>query len=327
MSLGKSEVEDFFVAVSATLTILQLFNSSLEMPAFVLGSSLVIWLVYDKIPRLLNRRFSDESKAFTRDFWLKLGLVFFSFAMFLLFALNIYFGYSILPKSLLGINTLELTHSIYGAIALVFVSIYYFSWRLWKYEDLAEQLWKMTCWTKTEFRKEKATAEKSRSYSLVSKYLGPGIVPMAVSVLLFMGWLVLTIVDLLMVGLLLLWLFNNILRQLPLKSALDKWDSIVEGDFVWKAVARSGIASLDSVMDAIMIILGFMIIVLLAMIAWSTFIGVVVFFNGWYILVVLFQIGLRSSARVRIKEGKQTLDEASFVSVSVSGVGCKSDFL
>lgn len=315
MSPSKSEVEDFFVAVSATLTILQLFNSSLEMPAFVLGSSLVIWLIYDKIPRLLNRRFSDESKAFTRDFWLKLGLVFFSFAMFLLFALNIYFGYFILPKSLLGINTLELTHSTYGAIALVFVSIYYFSWRLWKYEDLAEQLWKMTCWTKTEFRKEKATAKKSRSYSLVSKYLGPGIVPMAVSVLLFMGWLVLTIVDLLMVGLLLLWLFNNILRQLPLKSALKKWDSIFEGGFIWKAVTRAGIASLDDVLDAIIIILGFLIIGLLATISWSAFIGVIIFFNGWYILFLLFAIGLRSSARIRVKERHQSIEKTSYISM------------
>jgi len=64
MSPSKSEVEHFFVAVSATLTILQLFNSSLEMPASVLGSSLVMWLIYDKIPRLPNRRFSDANHQY-----------------------------------------------------------------------------------------------------------------------------------------------------------------------------------------------------------------------------------------------------------------------
>lgn len=67
MSDGKIEVEDFLIAVSVTLTILQNFNNSLEMPAFIIGSLLVAWLIYDKIPRLLNRRLSDENKAFTTD--------------------------------------------------------------------------------------------------------------------------------------------------------------------------------------------------------------------------------------------------------------------
>jgi len=315
MSLGKNEIEDFFVAVTVALIILQLFISSLEVPAFAFDSALVIWLIYDKIPRLLNRRFSDKDRAFSSDIWLRLGLLFFPFTMFLLFALNRYLGYFLLPKSLHGVNTLELEHSVFGIVALVFVSIYYFSWYLWKHPDLAEQLWKMTSWTKTEFKKEKATAKRSRLYSFVSKYLGPGIVPMAVCTLLFMGWLVLTINDLLMVGLLLLWLFNNILRQLSVRGVLGKWDNLVERDFVWKAVTKAGIASLDNVLDAIMIILGFMIIVLLAMIGWSTFIGVIFFFNGWYVLVVLFLIGLRSSARVRIIDGMRSLDETSFVSI------------
>jgi len=68
-------------------------------------------------------------------------------------------------------------------------------------------------------------------------------------------------------------------------------------------------------MDAIMIILGFVIIVLLATINWSTFIGVMLFLNGWYILFILFAIGLRSSARVRIKERMQSLNESSFASM------------
>ena len=315
MSLRKNEIEDFFVAATAALTILQLFNDSLEIPAFALDSALVVWLIYDKVPRFLNRRFSDEDKAFTSDIRLKLGLVFFPFTMFFLFAFNLYLGMLLLPKSLHGVNTLELGHSIFGIVVLVFVSIYYFSWHLWKYPDLAEQLWKMTSWTETEFEKEKATASRSKLYSLVSKYLGPGIVPMAVCALLFMGWLVLTINDLLMVGLLLLWLFNNILRQLPLNGILNKWDNLTERDFLWKAVARAGIASLDSVLDAILIILGFTIIVLLALIGWSTFIGMIFFLNGWYFLIVLFQIGLRSNTRVKIKEKKQSLYDASFVSM------------
>lgn len=315
MSDGKIEVEGFLIAVSVTLTILQNFNNSLEMPAFIIGSLLVAWLIYDKIPRLLNRRLSDENKAFTTDVWLRFGLLFFSSAMFMLFVLNIYFGYFILPESLLGINALELTHSVYGAIALVFISIYYFSWWLWKYPDLARQLWKMTTWTETEFKKEKATAERSKLYSLISKYLGPGVVPMAICVLLFMGWLVLSIVDLLMIGLLLLWLFNNILKQLPLKFALRKWDVLTGRDLVWKAVTRAGIASLDSVMDSILIILGFMIIVLLATISWSGFIVVLVFFNGWFILFMLFAIGLRSSARTRVRRGDQKIEESSYISM------------
>jgi len=315
MTLEKNEVEDFFVAVSVALTILQLFNSSLEIPAFVLNLALVVWLIYDKIPRFLNRRFSDKDKAFTSHVWLRFGLSLFPFTMFTLFALNIYLGYFLLPKSLHGVNSLELGHSIFGIIVIIFVSIYYFSWWLWKYENLAEQLWKMTTWTETEFEKEKATAEKSRLYSLVSKYLGPGIVPMAVCALLFMGWLVVMISDLLMAGLLLLWLFNNILHQLPLTSALERWDNIVQRDFVWKAVARAGIASLDSVLDAIMIILGFMIIVLLATISWSAFIVVMIFFNGWYILFILFAVGLRSSARIRVKEMRQDSEKTSYMSM------------
>lgn len=320
MSVRKNKVKDFFVAVSVALTILQVFNSSFELPAFFLSSALVIWLIYYRIPRLLNRRFSDKEKAFTNDFSLRFGLVFFSFAMLLLFALNTYLGYFFLPKSLLGANPLGLDHSILGAIALVFVSIYYFSWRLWKYPDLAEQLWEKTSWTETEFKKEKATAERSGLYSLVSKYLGPGIVPMAVCVLLFMGWLVLAIVDLLMIGLLLLWLFRNLLqyptsREHGWNKVLDRWDNLVGRDLVWKAFARAGIASLDSVLDAIMIILGFMTVVLLATIGWSTFVGVMVFFNGWYILFILFMIGLRSNTRVRIEEGIKSLDESSFFSI------------
>lgn len=317
----KSELEDFFVAVSAVLTILQMFDASFETPAFFSTSLLIIWMIYDKVPWLLNRRFSDKKRAFTNNLWLRMGLVVFPFAMFLLFTLNIYFGFFLLPESLLGINGLDIGHSIFGIIALVFVSIYYFSWRLWKYPKLAKQLWKMTSWTETEFEKEQITAERSRVYSLTSKYLGPGIVPMAVCTLLFLGWLVLSIIDVLMVGLLLFWLFSDLIRRQILrarhrgrKTVLEKWDDLGR-DLLWKAFARAGIASLDSVLDTIMLIFAFMIIVLLAMIGWSAFIGVIILLNGWYILFVLFQIGLRSSARVRIQAGRQNLDEASFVSL------------
>ena len=112
-----------------------------------------------------------------------------------------------------------------------------------------------------------------------------------------------------------LWLLHNILHQLPLANVISKWDNLIQRDFVWKAVTRAGISSLDSVMDAIIIIFGFVIIVLLAMIGWSTFIGVIILFNGWYILFILFMIGLRSSARIGIERGHRNINQISYISI------------
>jgi len=119
--------------------------------------------------------------------------------------------------------------------------------------------------------------------------------------------------------LLLLWLFHNILHQLPLENVVSKWDNLVQRDFVWKAVTRAGIASLDNVMDATLIIFGFVIVGSLAMIGWSTFIGIIILFNGWYILFALFMIGLRSSARMRIRKGRRVIEKISYISMPPFG--------
>jgi hypothetical protein len=314
VSLGKNEVEDLLILVYVTLRILQEFNSFVEIPAFILNSVLILWLIYDKVPSSLNRRFSDENKAFTHDHYLKLGLAFFSSAMFTLFALNLQIGHFLLPKSLLGINTLDLIYSIFGMVLLVFISIYYFSWRLWKYPSLAHQLWRNTCWTDTEYKKEVDTSEKSRLYSLVSKYLAPGVIPMAVSAFLFMGWLVLSAIDLIMIGFLLLWLTRNIISRTRLAATFFKWKALDE-NFIWNVITRVGIAGHSGVIEAIMIIFGFLIIVSLAAMGWIMFIGIMIFFNGWYILFVLFQIGLRSSARIRISEHRANFRETTIKSL------------
>jgi len=59
-----------------------------------------------------------------------------------------------------------------------------------------------------------------------------------------------------------------------------------------------------------MIVLGSVIVVFLAVNDRSTFVGVIVFLNGWYILFTLFQIGLRSSVRISIGEQSVKLEEA-----------------
>jgi hypothetical protein len=310
MPLGKNEIEDLLIVAYVALTILQELNSSMEIPAFTLGSVLILWMMYDKIPLSLNRRFPDTSKAFAQDHYLKLGLVFFSSAMFTLFALNLYFGYFFLPRFLLGINKLELTQSIFGIVLLIFISIYYFSWKLWKYPSLAKQLWRETCWTDTEYMKEVHSSEKSRLYSLVSKYLAPGVIPMAVSAFLFMGWLVLSTVDLLMIGFLLLWLMRNLIFRTGLDIAFSRW-KIIDENFVWNVITRVGISGHSGVIEAIMVIIGFVTIVFPSVMGWSTFVGIMICFNGWYILFVLFQIGLRSSARIRIDEHTANLKDAT----------------
>lgn len=314
MSLGKNEVEDFFIVTYIVFRILQEFNSSVEILAFILDSALILWLIYDKIPPSLNRRFADENKAFTQDHWLRLGLLFFSSVMFAFFALNLYLGHFLLPKSLLGINTLELAHSIFGIVLFIFIAIYFFSWQLWKYPTLAHQLWRKICWTDTEYKKEVETSEKSRLYSLVSKYLGPGVIPMAISAFLFLSWLVLSVIEPLMIGFLLVWLMRNIFSRTRLAAAFSRW-KVIDEDFMWDAVTKVGIAGHSGVIEAILIIVGFVIIVFLAVMGWSTFIGIMLFFNGWYILLVLFQIGLRSNARIRIYERRADPKEVTIRSL------------
>jgi len=311
---GKREAEDFFILVYVVLRILQEFNSSVEIPAFILGSALILWLIYDKIPPSLNRRFPNESRAFTQDLLLKLGLMFFSSSMYTLFALNLNLGYSLLPSSLHGINTLDLTSSFFGWVLLIYISIHYFSWRLWKYPNLAHMLWRIGG-TYTEYKKEVERSKKSRLYSIISRYFNPGVIPMAVSALLFFGWLVLSLIDLLMIGFLLIWFIRNLVSGTRLADAFSRWKAIDEG-FIWDAITRVGIAGqVSSVFDAVMIFLGFIGIVFPSLMGWSAFIGVMIFFNGWYILFILFQIGLRSIARIRIDKRRRNLEKVTIKSL------------
>ena len=125
---SKKYAENCLIIASVILTIASLLYDPIEIVAIPIDWFLISLLFYTKIPSKLDSYF--QTTIFKKDLSIRLGLVFFPAIMFFLFLLSDPFGFFLLPKALENLNILDFSVSVLGTIAMVFISIICFSWRV-----------------------------------------------------------------------------------------------------------------------------------------------------------------------------------------------------
>jgi len=302
----KSHAEDYLIAVSIILTTASIFYEGIEFFAVPVDWCVICLFFYTRIPLRLDSYF--RTTAFKNDLSIRLGLVFFPAVMLFLLILSVPFGFFLLPEELANFGTLNLSISILGVIAVVFVSIFYFSWRVWKCSDpaLAERLWRKACESTEDYERDRILYKTSRIDRFLTKAMAPGVAPTVVSVVLLFSWLILAISDVLLAMLLIFWLAYNVLyevsqRQTSLKNrskSAYKFVKNLDRILAWEGLLKTALSGrMEGIMEVIILTGCFCLLILLSIGSLASFIGMFGFLCQWYVLVALVQIARRIGFR------------------------------
>jgi len=296
-------VENCLIVISVVLTTASLINNSIGIAAVLVDWSLIALFIYTKIPSSLDSYF--QTTAFRKDMSIRLGLVFFPAIIFFLFLPSAPFGFFLLPKGLEDLTTMDLSVPILGAVAIVFISIFYFYWRIWNCFDskLAQKLWRKASESEEDYKRDLALAERSRIDRFFTRSVGTGLIPMAVSVILFFSWLILAIIDVLLAIFLLSWLTYNVLYEIikkhtSLRNRIGftyKFFVRLDKVLAWESLVQTGLAgTVGGVMEVIMITGCFCLLILTSFVSLAAFIVMFGLLSQWYVLIVLVQIARRN---------------------------------
>lgn len=318
--------ENCLVTISVAATIVSLYNDSIEVFAVFLDWTLILLFFYTRIPAALDSYF--RTKVFREDLSLKVGIIFFPSITFFLFLLSVPFGFFLLPKVFQTLSIFDLSVSIFGTMLLVFVSIFYFSWRTWYHKQVALKLWRKTCTSQKQFEREQKKIDKPGLESFLTKYMSPGIPLMAVTVVLFFGWLILSIIDIIFAAFLLIWLTYNLVYEVSnRKTSLTKrnlavfksWRKLDE-KIAWESLIRTALAgSVSGVMDIIIITGSFTLLILISLLNLAAFIIMFGLLSSWYLLVVLIQLARRDRYRIKLSSEKSFPTLPPYVDLILAG--------
>jgi len=314
--LDKKLAGDSLIVISIVLTVASLFYNAFEIVDFFVDWLIISLFFYAKISSRLNSNF--RTTMFRDDLSIRLGIVFFPALMFLVFLLSVPFGFFLLPEGLKHVTVLSVTASILGAIAFVFVSIVYFSWRVWNCSDaeLAMRLWRKACESDEDFERDLALSKRSRIDNFFSRLVSPGVVPMAVSVILFFATCVLMIIDVLLVILLVCWLFYNVFYEIGRRSSsfqkrsgfAYRFFKNLDRVLAWESLLQIGLAGRMAGIIEVIIMMGcFFILILVSVLNLAAFIVMFGFLCQWYVLIVLIQIARRTRYRKQASKSKKPL--------------------
>ena len=308
--MNKKLAEDGVIVISIVLTVVSLFYNTYEILDFFVDWLIISVFFYARIPPRLNSYF--RTTMFREDLSIKSGIVLFPALMFLIFLLGVPFGFFLLPEGLKYVSVLSISTSVLGVIAFVFLSIVYFSWRLWNCSDaeLAMRFWRKTCESDEEFERDVALSERSKIDNFFSRLVSPGAVPMAISVILFFATCVLIIIDVLLVILLVFWLAYNVFYEIRVRSSSFQKRSDFAYDFfknldrvlAWESLLQTGLVGrMEGIIEVIIMMGCFLILIPLSVLSLEGFIVMFGFLCQWYVLIVLIQVTRRTRYR---KKGK-----------------------
>lgn len=312
--MNKKFAEDCLIVTSIILTITSLLFNALEVVDFFVDWLIISLFFYLKIPSRLDSYF--QTTTFRKDLSIRLGIVFFPALMFLLFLLSVPLGFFLLPMGLEHLNVLDLSVSVLALIGVVFLSIVYFSWRIWNCSDakLARRLWRKVSDSDEEFERDIALSERSRIDNFFSKLVSPGVVPMSVSVILFFATCVLMIIDALLAIFLVCWLAYNILYEIQQRSSSFRERSGFAYEFfknldevlAWESLLQPGLAGrMGGIIDVIIMMGCFSILILVSVLNLAAFIVMFGFLCQWYVLIILIQIARRTKYRKQASRSKK----------------------
>jgi len=307
-------LEDFLIVTSIILTVTALFHNVLEVVDFFADWLIISLFFYLKIPSRLDSYF--RTTAFRDDLSIRSGLIFFPALIFFLFLLGVPFGFFLLPENLKHFSIFDVSTSILAVLALVFLSIFYFSWRVWNCSDvdLAKRLWRKTCESDEEFEGDFTLSKRSKIDSFFSRLVSPGAVPMAVCVFLFFATCVLLIIDFLLVILLIFWLGYNVFYEVGQRSTSFQRRSGFAYEFfknidrvlAWESLLQSGLVGrMEGIIEVIIMMGCFLMLIPLSVLSLEGFIVMFGFLCQWYVLIVLVQVARRTRYRRKTSRSKK----------------------
>jgi hypothetical protein len=280
------------------LVVLGLVNQTVNLASSLFGYSLTLFYFFTRIPTALNRYF--RTKAFRSDFALRFSFVVFPLAMFSAFFLFYPFAYLFLPDPL---QIMATPHGFEIAVMtnamLIFAFVTFYSWRLWRYPEVALRLWRKSSSSQKEFEWDVERSRNPSRLSTLNRFMSPGVTPSAIAVMLFLALLILSIFDIMLIGFLLLWLGHNILYELRKRqtgflkrsASAVRFFRIFDQTVTWEGILKTGLrGNVGGIWDAFVLFMCFTLLVIPSV---SSFAGFIVMFGllgSWYTIIVLVQI-------------------------------------
>jgi len=310
--LRKDLPENGMIAIGVVLIFLGLVNRMADLAAFFFGSSLTLFYFFTKIPSALDRYF--RTKAFRLDLALRFSFVVFPLVMFLTFFMYYPFAHLFLPEPLQIVRvSYGFEVAMMANVALIFASITFYSWRLWRYPDAALRLWRKVSGSQREFELDFQQSQTGGNLSALNRFICPGVAPMAIAVLLFLALLILRIFDVLLIGFLLLWLGHNVLHELGRRQSeflrtltpAIRFFRFFDQTVTWEGILRTGLrGNVSGIWDTFVLFMCFVLLIIPSVSSLAGFIVMFGFLGSWYLIIVLVQIMRRLGTVVNKAEAK-----------------------
>jgi len=296
--LTKNLAEHCAIAIGAALIILGLINETVDSASFFWGSFLILFYFFAKVPASLNSYF--RTMVFRRDFALRLSFVVLPLAMFSTFFLFHPFAFLFLPNPL---RTIGITYGFEIAvtvnITLVFLFIMFYSWRLRRYPEVAQRLWRKSTSSRREFEWDIERSKKPSRLSTLNRFISPGVTPTAIAVLLFLALLILSMSDLMLVSFLLLWLGRNALHEIRHRqtafikqsASAVEFFKLFDQTVTWEGMLKTGLrGNISGIWDAFVLVMCLLLLVIPSFSNPASFFLMFGLLSSWYLIIVLVQI-------------------------------------
>jgi hypothetical protein len=310
--MKKSLPENCMIVIGVALIFLGFVNRMADFAAFFVGFSLTLFYFFMKIPSALDKHF--RTKVFRRDLALRFSFVVFPLAMFLTLFVYYPFAYFFLPEPLQIIRvSYGLEVGMLATVALIFAFIPFYSWRLWRYPDVALRLWRKASDSQKEFEWDVQQSETGGNLSALNRFLSPGVAPMVIAVLLFLALLILRMFDVMLIGFLLLWLGHNVLHELGQRQSqflrastpAIRFFRFFDQTVTWEGILRIGLrGNVSGIWDTFVLFLCFFLLIIPSVSSLAGFIVMFGFLSSWYLIIVLVQIMRRLGVVVNKAEAK-----------------------
>jgi len=170
------------------------------------------------------------------------------------------------------------------------------------------RLWRKTCESDEEFERDLALSERSRIDRFFNRLISPGVVLMAITVILFFATFVLVTIDVLLVLFLACWLVYNIFFEIGQRSSsfqersgfAYKFFKNLDRVLAWESLLQVGlIGRMEGIIEVIIMMGCFLMIITISVLSLEGFIVMFGFLCQWYVLIILVQIARRKRHSAR----------------------------
>lgn len=302
---------DFLILVQISLGIGKLFGARVGDAPILLFLIILVWFTYREIPSLLDRYF-QLSTFKQRN--IRLGIVFYTFATFFLFLISHEQGYyyTITPKVFQGM-AINFSSLIFGVLFLFFTGFFFFSWCLLGHPPQGERgirkasdplkIYRPISKNIMNFKEDIRLIREDNVERFLFRRVWSGVVPSSICVFLAASYLAMMLSEALIILFLAGWILLRVYKreakslQIISETAADLKSKISHEGFI-----KTGLTMNKGIANWVLISFYFLASGFIFAASHVTAILLV----QWYPLLLIAQIGRRTSFRLRLWKGEKT---------------------